>query len=119
MNEKPGATECWRNPVSKAESTPWGLREMGLSVRVSPTVPPTRHSGPLSNNPVQRLSMWESLSVCKEATLVQGLFVVGGKGQQFVLSNCPHVPLGNCWVEGPWILSSIKARLCFPHPRST
>lgn len=39
MNEKPGATECWRNPVSKAETIPWGLREMGLSVRVSPTVP--------------------------------------------------------------------------------
>lgn len=43
VNGKPGATECWRNPVSKAETIPWGLREMGLSVRVSPTVPHPAH----------------------------------------------------------------------------
>lgn len=65
--QKPGATECWRNPVSKAETIPWGLREMGLSVRVPPPRPhSTWHTGLFSNNPVQRLSMWESLQCAKK-----------------------------------------------------
>lgn len=49
--QKPGATECWRNPVSKAETIPWGLREMGLSVRVPPPPAPTP-PGTLVSSPI-------------------------------------------------------------------
>lgn len=62
-----------------------------------------RQGGPLLQPPHRPLVQEPSTealdvgepSVRKEATLAQGFVVVAGKGQQLVLSNCPHVPLEN------------------------
>lgn len=108
---KPGAAECWRNESALGPEGDGAERQGGPLLQ-----PPHR---PLVQEPsTEALDVGEP-SVCKEATLAQGL-VVAGKGQQLVLSNCPRPPRKFLGLrDAGFCLHSRPNHLCFLRLRNT